>query len=79
MAEDMACLADLADDDVLWDVSKRSLVSAWKAGCVLWVLNRHAWTRYIRQEAERLVYHDILRKIHLFGDMLRHRKKSQTK
>jgi hypothetical protein len=35
----MASLADLADDDVLWDVSKRALVSAWKAGCVMWVLN----------------------------------------
>ena len=35
LAADMAKLADLTDDDVLWDISKRSLVSAWKAGCVL--------------------------------------------
>ena len=39
LAQDMASLADLADDDVLWDISKRALVSAWTAGCILWVLN----------------------------------------
>ena len=76
MAEDMACLADLADDDVLWDVSKRSLVSAWKAGCVLWVLNRHAWTRSIGEVVEWLVYHDIWSKMQLFGDLLRKGEKS---
>ena len=76
MAEDMACLADLADDDVLWDVSKRSLVSAWKAGCVLWVLNRHAWTRSIGEVVEWLVYHDIWSKMHLFGDLLKKGEKS---
>ena len=32
LAADMASLADLADDDILWDISKRALVSAWKAG-----------------------------------------------
>ena len=41
----MATLADLTDDDVLWDISKRSIVSAWKAGCLLWVLNDQTWTK----------------------------------
>ena len=70
MAEDMACLADLADDDVLWDVSKRSLVSAWKAGCILWILNNRTWWPAMSNLVEWLVYHDIWSKMQLFGDML---------
>jgi hypothetical protein len=45
LAQDMATIADLTDDDVLWDVSKRALVSAWKAGCILWALNNQTWTK----------------------------------
>ncbi len=70
LAEEMATMADLADDDVLWDISKRALVSAWKAGCVLWVLNDHTWTRAIGEMVEWLVYHDIWSKMKLFADLL---------
>lgn len=35
LAQDMATLADLTDDDVFWDISKRSIVSAWKAASAL--------------------------------------------
>ena len=70
LAGDMASLADLADDDVLWDVSKRALVSAWKAGCVMWVLNNQTWTRSMGDLVEWLVYHDIWSKMRLFADML---------
>jgi len=70
LAGDMASLADLADDDVLWDVSKRALVSAWKAGCVMWVLNNQTWTRPMGDLVEWLVYHDIWSKMRLFADML---------
>lgn len=70
LAGDMASLADLADDDVLWDVSKRALVSAWKAGCVMWVLNNQTWTRSMGDLVEWLVYHDIWSKMQLFADML---------
>ena len=65
LAQDMASLADLADDDVLWDVSKRALVSAWKAGCVLWVLNNQTWTRSMGELVEWLVYHDIWSKMQI--------------
>ena len=54
LAQDMASLADLADDDVLWDVSKRALISAWKAGCILWVLNNQMWTRSMGDVVECL-------------------------
>ena len=70
LAADMASLADLADDNVLWDVSKRALVSAWKAGCVMWVLNNQTWTRPMGDLVEWLVYHDIWSKMQIFADML---------
>ena len=71
LAQDMAAMADLADDDVLWDISKRALVSAWKAGCVLWVLNNQTWTKAMGELVEWLVYHDIWSKMQIFADMLK--------
>ena len=70
LAEDMASLADLADDDLLWDISKRALFSAWKAGCILWLLNNQTWTRPMGELIEWLVYHDIWSKMQIFADML---------
>jgi hypothetical protein len=70
LAQDMATLADLTDDDVLFEMSHRSLVSAWKAGCILWVLNNQTWTKSIGEMVEWLVYHDIWSKMQLFADML---------
>ena len=70
LAQDMASLADLTDDDTLWDISKRSLVSAWKAGCLLWVLNGQVWTRAMGELVEWLVYHDIWSKMQVFADLL---------
>lgn len=70
LAGDMATLADLADDDVLWDISKRALVSAWKAGCILWALNGQTWTKPMGALVEWLVYHDIWSKMQIFSDML---------
>ena len=70
LAQDMASMADLADDDVLWDVSKRALVSAWKAGCILWILNNQTWSKAIGEMVEWLVYRDIWSKMQLFADML---------
>ena len=70
LAQDMASLGDLTDDDVLWDVSKRALVSAWKAGCVMWVLNNQTWTKSMGELVEWLVYHDVWSKIQIFGDLL---------
>ena len=70
LAQDMATLADLVDDDVMWDCSKRSLVSAWKAGCVLWVLNNQTWTKAMGELVEWLVYHELWSKMQLFADLL---------
>jgi len=70
LAEDMAQLADLADDDLLWDISKRALVSGWKAGCLMWILNNQTWTRAMGDLVEWLVYHDIWSKMQIFADLL---------
>lgn len=70
LAADMASLADLTDDDVLWDISKRSIVSAWKAGCLLWVLNNQTWTKAMGELVEWLVYHDLWSKMQIFADLL---------
>ncbi len=70
LAADMASLADLTDDDVLWDISKRSIVSAWKAGCLLWVLNNQTWTKSMGELVEWMVYHDLWSKMQIFADML---------
>ena len=70
LAQDMASLADLADDDLLFEMSHRSLVSGWKAGCVLWVLNNQTWTKSMGELVEWLVYHDIWSKMAVFADML---------
>ena len=70
LAQDMCTLADLADDDLLFEISHRSLVSAWKAGCVLWVLNNQTWTKSMGEVVEWLVYHDLWSKMQLFADML---------
>ena len=70
LAEDMATMADLADDDLLFEISHRSLVSGWKAGCVLWVLNNQTWTKAMGELVEWLVYHDMWSKMRLFADML---------
>ncbi len=70
LAADMASLADLTDDDTLWDISKRALVSAWKSGCILWALNNQTWTKPMGSIVEWLVYHDIWSKMQVFADML---------
>ena len=71
LAQDMATLADLADDDLLFEMSHRSLVSGWKAGCVLWLLNNQTWTKSMGEMVEWLVYHDIWSKMAVFADMLK--------
>ena len=70
LAVDMADLGDLTDDDDLWDMSKRSIINAWKAGCIMWVLNNQTWTRAMGEIVEWLVYHDLWSKIQVFADLI---------
>lgn len=69
LAEDMAKLGDMTDDDMLWDLSHRSIFSAWKKGAVLWVLNDQSWTKSIGEMVEWFCYYDLWSKVKVFGDM----------
>lgn len=71
LAADLTTVADLADDDDVWDMSKRAIINAWKAGCVMWILNGHTWTKAIGELVEWMAYHDIWSKMQVFGDMLK--------
>ena len=71
MSNDMAEMGDLTDNDCLWDMGKRSLISAWKAGCVMWALNNMTWSRPIGEVVEWLVWHDMWSKYQVLGDMLK--------
>ena len=71
MANDIAELGDLTDNDSLWDMGKRSLISAWKAGCIMWALNNMTWTRAMGDVVEWLVWHDMWSKYQVLGDMLK--------
>ena len=71
LAEEMAKLADLADDDMLWELSHRSIFSAWKKGAVLWILNDQTWTRSIGDFVVWFCYYDLWSKVKVFGDMFK--------
>ena len=71
LAQDMAELADLTDDDLIFELSHRSLVAAWKAGCILWALNNQTWTKSMGELVEWLVYHDLWSKMQIFADLLK--------
>ena len=69
LAEEMARLGDMTDDDMLWELSHRSIFSAWKKGAVLWILNEQTWTRSIGEFVEWFCYYDLWSKVNVFGDM----------
>ena len=71
LAEEMARLADLADDDTLWELSHRSIFSAWKKGAVLWILNDQSWSKSIGDFVEWFCYYDLWSKVKVFGDMFK--------
>ena len=71
LAEEMAKLADLADDDILWELSHRSIFSAWKKGAVLWILNDQMWTHSIGEFVVWFCYYDLWSKVKVFGDMFK--------
>ncbi len=71
LAEEMAKLADLADDDMLWELSHRSIFAAWKKGAILWILNDQTWSRSIGEYVIWFCYYDLWSKVKVFGDMFK--------
>lgn len=77
LAEEMAQLADLADDDMLFELSHRSILSAWKKGATLWILNNQTWTRSIGEFVVWFCYYDLWSKVKVFGDMFKQEHEQQ--
>ena len=71
LAEEMARLADLADDDVLFELSHRSIFAAWKKAATLWIINDQTWTRSIGEFMVWFCYYDLWSKVKVFGDMFK--------
>lgn len=71
LSEDIARIADLADDDMIWDIGKRCILSAWKKGALLWLMNNQEWTRSIGEFVIWFCYYDLWSKIQVFGDMFK--------
>lgn len=71
LAEEMARLADLADDDMLFELSHRSIFAAWKKGATLWILNDQTWSHSIGDFVVWFCYYDLWSKVHVFGDMFK--------
>ena len=71
LAEEMARLSDLADDDMLFELSHRSIFAAWKKGATLWILNNQVWTRSIGEFVVWFCYYDLWSKVRVFGDMFK--------
>ncbi len=71
LAEEMVQIADLADDDMLFELSHRSIFAAWKKGAVLWILNDQTWSRSIGDYVVWFCYYDLWSKVKVFGDMFK--------
>jgi len=71
LAEEMASLADLSDDDMLFELSHRSIFAAWKKAATLWILNDQTWSRSIGEYMVWFCYYDLWSKVKVFGDMFK--------
>lgn len=70
LAAEMAELADLTDNDVLWDMGKRAIQYGFKCGCIMWILAGQNWTRGIGEWVEYIVTLDIWSKCRIYSDLL---------
>lgn len=71
LAGEMADLANLCDDDNIEDMSHRTLVNAWRKGCILWLANGQCWSKAIGEFVVWSIYYSIWSTLHLFNDMLK--------
>ena len=70
LAAEICEYADLTDNDIMWDMAKRSIVASFKAGCVMWALNSRQWTRSMSDTVEWLTWRGIWSVWAVMGDML---------
>ena len=70
LAAEVCEYADLTDNDIMWDMAKRSIVASFKAGCCMWALNNMQWTRSMGEVVEWLTWKGIWSVWQVMGDML---------
>lgn len=70
LAAEICEYADLTDNDIMWDMAKRSIVASFKAGCCMWALNKMQWTRGMSDIVEWLTWRGIWSVWQVMGDML---------
>lgn len=70
LAEEMVDLANLADSDDLFEISHRSIFSAWKKAAVLWLLNDQNYTRSIGEWMVYFCYYDLWARLQVFDQMI---------
>ena len=70
LAEEMVDLANLADSDDLFEISHRSIFSAWKKAAVLWLLNDQTYTRSIGEWMVYFCYYDLWARLQVFDEMI---------
>ena len=70
LAEEMADLANLTDSDDLFEISHRSIFSAWKKAAVLWLLNDQTYTRSIGEWMVYFCYYDLWARLQVFDQMI---------
>ena len=70
LAEEMVDLANLADSDDLFEISHRSIFSAWKKAAVLWLLNDQIYTRSIGEWMVYFCYYDLWARLQVFDQMI---------
>lgn len=76
--EEMADVAELADDDVFESLYHRSLVIAWLKGCLLFVAEGYRWTKEIANFVEWALYYDLWSKITIFSPLMRDSRAKTT-
>lgn len=70
LAEEMVDLANLADSDDLFEISHRSIFSAWKKAAVLWLLNDQTYTHSIGEWMVYFCYYDLWARLQVFDHMI---------
>jgi len=67
LADEMANLTSLNDDDNFYDLSHRSICIAWLKACVLYVANGYRWSAAIADFMRWSAYYDLWSKYAIFS------------
>ena len=78
LALEFTDISNLYDDEVVYETMTRAIQTAWKCGCILFILNGLEYTKAIGDFVVWLAYHDMWSKMMIFGDMLRKSEEDQV-